>query len=131
MENRIYPLEERATVVSAGAATDNVWLPYVETGWIWIVGNYAVEDDLNAVDAARILKEVGDYPYPVEEELGLAAAVLYDGTHGIILGEGSRLGALFTGATNGDTLLLVAHGIKLPPGVELTAEILKSVGGLL
>ena len=129
MDNPVYPLEERAIATSAGAASEDVWLDRVDAGWIWLVTSYGVEDDLNALTAARILKEVGGYPFPVEEELGLVAASFYDGTHKLILGEGSRLGCRFVGPTAGDTLLVIAHGVKLPPGTPLTAELLAAVFG--
>ena len=128
MTTPIHPLELALTDASDGATNFDVISDQVPSGWTWLVDHYSVEDETSALTAIRVFKEIGAYQAGIEEVVGPVAGVLYDGDKPTVLTEGQRFGARFAGSTNGDVLRLHAFGLRLPPGAELTVELLAAPG---
>lgn len=123
----VYPLREAPRISGTGSTEEIVRTDQVPEGWLWLLTAFGAEDEDSAATSLRVFIESGGQRYLLAEETSPSAGVLYHDTTFQVLGPGDRVGARWTGSTNGDDLVLYVHGLQLPADSELTPLLLGSL----
>jgi len=99
--------------VSAGAATETVLLGAVPAGYVYVVNTIVVLD--NTTDPTKVEGVVvkGGTDVPVFTKLAPGINAWYAFVLSVVLKEGDRVKAWFTGSVAGDALHLRAEGYKM------------------